>query len=72
MTKKIGERIENLMTPLENVVKARRGERLADVIEKIGTSKHSKLPVLDGDEVIGIIHSVDIQEVIARMLKESA
>lgn len=67
--RKIGERIEKFMTPTEKVIKATKGERLIDVIEKIGKTKHSRLPVLDGEKVIGVVDSVDIQDFLARILK---
>jgi len=69
--RKVGEKIENLMTPLESIVKAQRGEKLINVMERIGKSKHSRLPVVDGDKVIGVIDSVDIQDFIAKTLKEA-
>jgi len=61
-------RIIEFMTPMEKAVKAQKGEKLIDVMEKIGKSKHSRLPVLDGEKVIGVVDSVDIQKI----LKESA
>ncbi len=63
------EKIENFMTPLERVIKARRGERLIDIIERIGKTKHSRLPVIDGEKVIGVIDSVDIQDFLAKLLR---
>lgn len=65
--RKVGERIEKFMTPIEKVVKARKGERLIDVIERIGKTKHSRLPVLDGEKVIGVIDSVDIHDFLSRI-----
>lgn len=65
----LGERIKELMTPLEEVVEARRGEGLAKVIERIGKSRHSRLPVLDGEKVIGVADSVDIQNLLAKTFK---
>ena len=67
--KGVRERIENFMTPLERVIKARRGERLIDIIERIGKTKHSRLPVIEGEKVIGVIDSVDIQDFLAKLLR---
>ncbi len=58
--RKIGKKLKELMTPKEKVTSSFRGEKLIDAIHKIGKSKHSKLPVLDGENVIGIIDSVKI------------
>lgn len=67
--RKLGEKVERFMTPRERVITARKGEKLIDIMERMGRTKHSRLPVLDGERVIGVIDSVDLQNFIARWLK---
>ena len=67
---RIREKIEEIMTPREKVVSAFEREILRDIIEKVGRSKHSKLPVIDDEnKVIGIVDSVEINDLISKMLK---
>ena len=69
--RKARRKVREFMTPLEKAVKAQKGEKLIDIMERIGRSKHSRLPVLDGGKVIGVVDSVDIQDLMAKMLKEA-
>lgn len=69
---KLGKRIENLMTLRDKVIKASEGENLIDILDRIGKTKHSRLPVLDHeDRIIGVVDSVDIHNLMARILKRS-
>lgn len=70
--RKLGERIENLMTLRDKVVKASENETLVDILDRIGKTKHSRLPVIDDkNRVIGVVDSVDINNLIAKILKRS-
>jgi len=60
--RKARAKIKDYMTPYENVVKVRRREKLKDAVEKITESKHTKLPVIDGEKVVGVVDSVDIMK----------
>lgn len=67
--RKSGERVDRFMTPLDRIIKVNKGEKLIEVMEKMGKTKHSRLPVMDGDKVVGVIDSVDIQDFLAKVLK---
>ena len=68
--RRIGQKLKNIMTPKEKVISSFKGERIIDAIRKIGESKHSRLPVLDGEKVIGVIDSVIIHGVLSKILRE--
>ncbi len=68
--RKTGQKLKNIMTPKEKVIGSSKGERIIDAIHKIGESKHSRLPVLDGEEVIGVIDSVIIHGILSKILKQ--
>ena len=65
--RKMKEEIKKFMTPREKVIKAKKGERLIDIMERMGKTKHSRLPVLDGEKVIGVIDSVDIHDFLSKL-----
>ena len=63
---RINESIKKLMTKRRNVVYATHEENLKDILEKIGKTKHSRLPILDeNNRVLGIVDAVDIGEVLS-------
>ena len=67
---KIKDKVKNLMTKRENVIHAFEREDLKSIMEKIGQTKHSKLPVLDkNNRLMGIVDSVDINDLLSRLLK---
>jgi CBS domain-containing protein len=67
---KIRERVRNLMTSREKVIHALEREDLKSIMGKIGQTKHSRLPVLDkNNRLIGIVDSVDINDLISKILK---
>ncbi len=68
--RKTGQKLKKIMTPKEKVISSFKGERIIDAIHKIGESKHSRLPVLDGEKVIGVIDSVIIHGILSKILKE--
>ena len=67
--RRIGNKLKNIMMPKEKVVSSFKGERIIDAIHKIGESKHSRLPVLDGEKVIGVIDSVIIHKFLSKLLR---
>jgi len=67
--KKIGTRLKNIMTPKEKVISSFKGERIIDAIHKIGESRHSRIPVLDGEKVIGVVDSVIIHRILSKSFK---
>jgi CBS domain-containing protein len=68
--KKMKENLKNLMTSKEKVIHAFEREDLKSIMEKIGQTKHSRLPVLDkNNRLMGIIDSVDINELLSRLIK---
>ena len=67
--RKIGAKLKSIMTPKEKVISSFKGERIIDVIHKIGESKHSRIPVLDGENVIGIVDSVIIHRILSKSFK---
>lgn len=67
---KMKENLKNLMTSKEKVIHAFEREDLKSIMEKIGQTKHSRLPVLDkNNRLMGIIDSVDINELLSRLIK---
>jgi len=67
---KIKDKVKNLMTKRENVIHAFEREDLKSIMEKIGQTKHSKLPVLDkNNRLMGVVDSVDINDLLSRLLK---
>lgn len=67
--RKIGTRLKNIMIPKERVVSSSKGERVIDVIHKIGESKHSRIPVLDGEKIVGVVDSVIIHRILSKSFK---
>jgi len=69
-SKKIKEQVKNLMTTRDKVIHANEKEDLKSIMEKIGQTKHSRLPVLDkNNRLMGIIDAVDINDLLSKFLK---
>lgn len=67
--KKIKDLVGNLMTKREKVIHAFEREDLKSIMEKIGKTKHSKLPVLDkNNRLLGIVDAVDISDLLSRLV----
>ena len=67
---KIKDKVKNLMTTRDKVIHALEREDLKSIMEKIGQTKHSKLPVLDkNNRLMGVVDSVDINDLLSRLLK---
>lgn len=67
--KKMNDKLKDLMTSREKVIHALEREDLKSIMEKIGQTKHSRLPVLDkNNRLMGIIDSVDINDLLSRIL----
>jgi CBS domain-containing protein len=66
---RINESIKKLMT--RRVVYANQKENLRDILEKIGKTKHSRLPILDeNNRVLGIVDAVDIGELLSELYRK--
>ena len=58
------------MTRREKVVYGNIKDNLNTIMQKIGDTKHSRLPIInDQNRVLGIVDSVDINNLIAKVLK---
>ena len=69
-SRKMNEMVKNLMTTRDKVIHALEREDLKSIMEKIGQTKHSRLPVLDkNNRLMGIIDAVDINDLLSRFLK---
>ena len=69
LREKINTNIKNLMTKSEEVVSVMEKEKLKSIMEKIGATRHSRMPVLNNkNQVVGIIDSVDINELLSKVL----
>lgn len=67
---KIRDKVRNVMTKREKVVHALEREDLKSILRKIGQTKHSRLPILDkNNRLMGIVDSVDINELLSKFLK---
>lgn len=67
---KIKDKVKNLMTTRDKVIHALEREDLKSIMEKIGQTKHSRLPVLDkNNRLMGVVDSVDINDLLSRLLK---
>ncbi|MHC1625076.1 MAG: CBS domain-containing protein [Methermicoccaceae archaeon] len=67
---KIKGRVRNLMTRGERVIHALEREDLRSVMEKIGKTKHSRLPVLDkNNRLMGVVDAVDINDLLSKILR---
>ena len=67
---KMRARVKNLMTKREKVTHALEREDLKSIMEKIGRTKHSRLPVLDkNNRLMGIVDSVDINDLLSKVLR---
>lgn len=53
-------RVGDLAAPLEVVPQARVGERVVDVLDRLGGAEDRRLLVMDGDRAVGIISPVDV------------
>lgn len=70
MRKELGSKLVDIMTPYDKIVKVSEREILSEIIEKIGKTAHSKLPVVNKDgKVIGIVTSVDISHLLSKVQK---
>lgn len=68
--RKMKDRVRNLMTTREKVIHALEREDLKSIMEKIGQTKHSRLPVLDkNNRLMGIVDSVDITDLLSMLLR---
>lgn len=66
---KLRDKVKNLMTLKDDVISALEWDDLKCIMEKIGESKHSRLPVLDkNNRVMGIVDAVDINKLLAKIL----
>jgi CBS domain-containing protein len=67
---KLRDRVKNLSTGREKVIHALEREDLKSIMEKIGQTKHSRLPVLDkNNRLMGIVDAVDINELLPKFLR---
>ena len=68
--RKMKDRVKNLMTTREKVIHALEREDLKSIMEKIGQTKHSRLPVLDkNNRLMGVVDSVDITDLLSMLLR---
>ena len=68
--RKIKDKVKNLMTSREKVISAFEREDLKSIMEKIGQTKHSRLPVIDkNNRLMGIVDAVDINDLLSRIMK---
>ncbi len=68
--KKLKMNVKDLMTKREKIIHASEREDLRSIMEKIGQSKHSRLPVIDrNNRVIGIVDSVNISDALTKILQ---
>ena len=68
--RKTKNKVKNLMTGREKVIHAFEREDLKSIMEKIGQTKHSRLPVLDkNNRLMGIVDSVDINYLLSKVLR---
>ncbi|MCE5192618.1 MAG: hemolysin family protein [Candidatus Cryosericum sp.] len=54
-----------IMTPFVDVATVEKDARIADVIKAINESGHSRLPVMDDDNVVGLVYAKDTLRAIA-------
>jgi len=54
-----------IMTPFVDVATVEKDARIADVIKAINETGHSRLPVMDDDNVVGLIYAKDTLRAIA-------
>lgn len=67
MQKRAEERVTKVMIPLISVVNS--GDHLLKAIKEIVDNNCSILPVLDKDEIVGVIRTIDVMNEIAIFLK---
>jgi CBS domain-containing protein len=67
---KMRNNIKKFMTMKDELTYAKERENLKSIMKKIGETKHSRLPVLNKDKtkIIGLIDSVDINDIITKIL----
>lgn len=67
---KIKDKVKNISTIREKVIHASERENLKNVMEKIGKTKHSRLPVLDkNNRLMGVVDAVDITDLLSMLLR---
>ena len=67
MQKRAGERVTKVMIPLISVVNS--GDHILKAIKEMVDNNCSILPVLDNDEIVGVVRTIDVMYEMALFLK---